>query len=210
MKTRLILSGAAAVLCASALSSAQIAPQGGVQQRPPQPKAQQPRATPNAGPLMTLAGCLYREQSIPGRSPNVAEKAGVGEDFILADATPSRTADRPIADAGQPDAQRAGQSEQARPAPPDPQQPGTAAGLATGRMYKVTKIDDHRLKELVGKRVEITGTIKPDDDVRPGEETRFENLPNIEGTSIREVAGAACPARPAVSSPAPPASNPNR
>ncbi len=196
MKTRLILSGAAAILCASALSSAQIAPQGGVQQRPPQPKAQQPRATPSVGPVLTLAGCLYREESIPGRSPNVAEKAGVGDDFILADASPSRTPDRPIADAGQPDAQ---------------QPAGAAAGLATGRMYKVTKIDDDRLKELVGKRVEITGTIKPDDDARPGQEgASVENLPNIEGTSIREVAGASCPARPAVSSPASPAPNPNR
>ena len=185
MTTRLILSGAAAILCASALSSAQIAPQGGVQQRPPQPKAQQPRATPSVGPVLTLAGCLYREESIPGRSPNVAEKAGVGEDFILADATPSRASS-------------------------DPQQPGTAAGLATGRMYKVTKIDDDRLKALVGKRVEITGTNKPDDDVRPGEEARFEHLPNIEGTSIHEVAGAACPARPAVSSPTPTTPNPNR
>ena len=202
MKTRLILLGAAAILCAGALSSAQIAPQGGVQQRPPQPKAQQPRATPNAGPVMTLAGCLYREESVPGRSPNVAEKAGVGKDFILADATPN-TPDRPIADAGPPDAQR--------PTPSGPQQPaGAVAGLATGRMYKVTKIDDDRLKELVGKRVEITGTIKPDDDVRPGEEARVENLPNIEGTSIREVSGAACPARPVISSPAPPAPNPNR
>jgi hypothetical protein len=77
-------------------------------------------------------------------------------------------------------------------------------------MYKVTKIDDKRLKDLVGKRVEITGTIKPDDEVRPGERpTNFENLPNIEGTSVHEVAGAMCPARPPVASPAP-APTPNR
>jgi hypothetical protein len=74
----------------------------------------------------------------------------------------------------------------------------------------VTKIDDKRLKDLVSKRVEITGTIKPDDDVHPGERpANFENLPNIEGTSIREVAGAACPAGPAVSLPAP-TPTPNR
>ena len=43
--------------------------------------------------------------------------------------------------------------------------------------------------------------IKPDDDVRPGERpANFENLPNIEGTSVREVAGATCPARPPVAS----------
>jgi hypothetical protein len=193
MKTRLTLSGVAAFLCAATLGSAQIAPQGGIQQRAPRPTTQQPRAQASE---TILAGCLYREESIPGRSPNVAEKTGVGEDYILADATPARdqnrTPDRPTADAGQ---------------PPGP----STAGLATGRTYKVTKIDGKRLKDLMGKRVEVTGTIKPDDDVRPGERpANFENLPNIEGTSIREEAGAACPARPAVSSPATPSSTPNR
>ena len=65
-------------------------------------------------------------------------------------------------------------------------------------MYKVTKIDDARLKALVGKRVAVTGTIKMDKDVRPGERpANFQNLPNIEGTAIREVTGTACPASPA-------------
>lgn len=36
---------------------------------------------------ITLVGCLYREQSVPGRTPNPAEKAGVLEDYILADAS---------------------------------------------------------------------------------------------------------------------------
>jgi hypothetical protein len=190
MNIRLILSGAAAMLCAAALSSAQIAPQGGVQQRPPQPPTQQPRPTASDSPSITLAGCLYSEEAVPGRSPNIAEKAGVSEDYILADATTA--------------------SDQSTPHRPG--QPGAvSAGLATGRMYKVTKIDDERLKALAGKRVEITGSTKVDEDVRPGDKpANFENLPNIEGTSIREVAGAACPARPAGTSPATPAPNPNR
>jgi len=192
MKTRLILSGIAAFLCAAAVGTAQIAPQGGIQQRPPHPTTQQPRAQATE---TILTGCLYHEESIPGRSPNVAEKAGVGEDYILADATPAsdqnRIPDRPTADTGKPPA-------------------ASTAGLATGRMYKVTKIDDKRLKDLVGKRVEVTGTIKPD-DARPGERpANFENFPNIEGTSIREVAGGGCPAPPAVSSPSIPAPAPNR
>lgn len=194
MTTRLMLSGIAAFLCAATLGSAQIAPQGGVQARPPRPTTQQPRPQATEGAAVTLAGCLYHEESIPGRSPNVAEKAGVGEDYVLADASPARdqnrAPDRPIADAGNPAA--------------------ATAGLATGRMYKVTKIDDKRLKDLVGKRVEITGAIKPDNDVAPGERpANFENLPNIEGTSISEVAGATCPAQPAGSSPASPPT-PNR
>jgi hypothetical protein len=165
MNTRLILSGAAALLCVGALSSAQITPQGGIQQRPPQPTTQQPRPEASEGPVTTFTGCLYREDSVPGRSPNVAEKAGVGEDYILADATTAPAAKE----------------------------------LATGRMYKVTKIDDERLQALIGKRVEATGTIKPDSDVRPGERpANFENLPNIEGASIREASGAPCPASPAL------------
>ena len=172
MKMRLFVSGAAALLCAATLSSAQIAPQGGIQGRPPQPKTQQPRAQVTEAAPATLAGCLYYEESIPGRSPNVAEKAGVGEDYILADAAPANRA----ADAGQPSA---------------------IAGLATGRMYKLTKIDGKQLKDLVGKRVEVTGAIKPDNDAPPGERpANLQNLPNLEGTTIREVAGAACPARP--------------
>jgi hypothetical protein len=196
MNIRLILSGAAAVLCTAVLSSAQITPQGGIQQRAPQPTTQQPRPTASGGSVTTLAGCLYSEDSIPGRSPNVAEKAGVLEDYVLVDATTTqdsnRSSDKPIAEAGQP--------------------PAGAAGLATGRMYKVTKIDDQRLKALVGKRVGITGTIKPDDDVHAGEEpANFENLPNIEGISIREASGGApCPATPAVSPPIRPAPTPNR
>jgi hypothetical protein len=181
MQTRVILSGIAACVCAATIGSAQIAPQGGIQGRPPQPKTQQPRAQPTESPAIAFGGCLYHEDAIPGRSPNIAEKAGVGADYILADATPT-----------------------SKPAAP-------TAGLATGRMYKVTKIDGKQLSDLAGKRVEVTGTIKPDDDARSGEPGEsFKNLPNIEGTSIHEVAGAECPARPEISSPATPPPTPNR
>jgi hypothetical protein len=194
MNTRLIVSGAAAFLCAGVLSSAQIAPQGGTQ-RAPQPTPSQPRTTASEERPSTFAGCLYREDAIPGRSPNVAEKAGVLEDYILADATiaPSSAPDRPVAEA-----------EPSRPT-------AGAAGLATGRMYKVTKISDDRMKALIGKRVEVTGTVKPDGDVQPGEKpVNFENLPNIEATAIREASGAPCPSRPAGTSPSTPAPSPNR
>jgi hypothetical protein len=46
--------------------------------------------------------------------------------------------------------------------------------------------------------VEVTGTIKPDDDARPDQKPpSFQNLPNIEGTFVREASGAPCPATPA-------------
>lgn len=32
---------------------------------------------------VTITGCLKEEKDVPGRTPNVAERAGVGEDYIL-------------------------------------------------------------------------------------------------------------------------------
>src|SRR5262245_51086500 len=41
-------------------------------------------STPDrAAGMVTIEGCLTREQDVPGRKPNVAEKIGVGEDYIL-------------------------------------------------------------------------------------------------------------------------------
>src|SRR6187551_2442218 len=52
------------------------------------PQASSPQVTvrPNA----TLTGCLYREEQVPGRKPNIVERAGVLEDYILADVTVAR------------------------------------------------------------------------------------------------------------------------
>jgi len=122
---------------------------------------------------MTLAGCLYNEESIPGRSPNVAEKAGINRDYILADASAAQSS------------------------PTTAGKAGATAGLTSGRIFKVMKLDQDQLKALVGKRVEVTGSIKPDDDARPGDRANNQNIPNIEATSIHEVAGATCPSTPA-------------
>ena len=84
MRTRLF--SIAALVCAGALSmNAQQPPE---QQRPPQ--QQRPatgdttqRATPAADQTITVTGCLKAEKDVPGRRPNVAERAGVTEDYIL-------------------------------------------------------------------------------------------------------------------------------
>ena len=169
-----------------ALSSVNIiaAAQGGSQQQPttkapvsPPPATQAPTAGVQKG-ATTLTGCLYREEQIPGRKPNVAEKAGVLEDYILADASAST--------AGAP-----------------PQATGTSG--TRGSMYKVEGPSDERLKALVGKRVEVTGRIDPErgpagpttspqPDRGPGPDDI--NLPEIDASNIREVAGT-CPATPA-------------
>lgn len=56
-------------------------------QQPPAPQPSAATPAVQAGAQQTLVGCLYREKDVPGREPNVAERAGVLEDYILADAS---------------------------------------------------------------------------------------------------------------------------
>ena len=136
-------------------------------------------------PTVTLTGCLYREEQVPGRTPNIAERAGILEDYILADAT-------------MPDTQQTAGAQ------------GAATGTsgvtpATGSWYKVENIPDNRLKTLLGKRVAVTGRIDPEGrgrlgvggGIRPdrGLGPDVLSLPEIEASSIREVSGT-CPAKP--------------
>jgi hypothetical protein len=151
-------------------------------------------ATPTATarePATTLVGCLYREDQVPGRKPNVAERAGVLEDYILADATVAGAQAKPGAAPG---------------ATGTTGTTGTAGTTpASGNMYKVEGPSDEKLKALVGKRVEVMGSIdregapgtqpggpKPDRGLGPDQ----INLPEFEVSSIREISGS-CPATPA-------------
>jgi hypothetical protein len=178
---RIIVVTLAPVLTA-ALAAAQ-APQGAPQQ-PPRPSPETPAPTARAEQT-TLVGCLYREDQVPERKPNVAERAGVLEDYILADATMPSAEARPGATAGATGT--------------------TGTAPASGNMYKVEGPPDERLKALVGKRVEVMGRIdpeggpgatpgKPRTDRSPGPDEI--NLPEFEATSIKETSGT-CPATPA-------------
>jgi hypothetical protein len=75
-------------MLASALTLNAQAPQTAPQTTPPQPAAD--RQTPvtdsaraQAGQTITITGCLKEEKDVPGLKPNVAERAGVSEDYIL-------------------------------------------------------------------------------------------------------------------------------
>src|SRR3954468_3051278 len=50
------------------------------------PKSPQTQASSAQSEPATIEGCLMREQDVPGRKPNVAERAGVMEDYILTNA----------------------------------------------------------------------------------------------------------------------------
>jgi hypothetical protein len=59
-------------------------------------------------------------------------------------------------------------------------------------MYQVKGIDDEKLKPLLGKRVEIEGTLADlDEPAKPS--PGAEDLADLQGTTIRQVTGD-CPA----------------
>ena len=156
-------------------------------------------------PTATLVGCLYREQDIPGRSPNVAERVGVMEDYILADAQPktsstSADASSTTADASS-SSSTAGNNDTTGAV-------GTSGTIASGgKMYKLEHVSDEILGSLVGKRVEVIGRI----DKEPGDQTSTQGgaavaqdnsagpdrieLAEFEVTSIQATTGT-CPAKP--------------
>ena len=170
MKT--LLTAVAAPIFAVALAATHVAAQA---QTSPQSTTPRDSAAQGAsqGSGSTMVGCLYREAQVPGRSPNVAEQAGVLEDYILVGAAPASSA----------------QSSTSATA--------TGATAASGRMFKVEGIDDDRLKAMVGKRVEVSGRVDADVEGRRDQSLGPDtiNLPEFEAQSIREVSGE-CPATP--------------
>ena len=84
---RLWMSGVAAAIAMTFATVGAQTPQNPPQTQPPttQPPQTQPpsSATMQTAATTTLQGCVYEEKDIPGRTPNVAEKAGVMEDCIL-------------------------------------------------------------------------------------------------------------------------------
>ena len=195
---RLWMSGVAAVM---AISMAGLSAQNPPQNPPPTqpPTTQPPTTTPPATPAeaqaaavaqntmtTTIQGCVYKEEAVPGRAPNVAEKAGVLEDYILVASADTS----------------AGTVGTTGTTPP-------AAGAATPmpKAFKLEKISDDKLQAVVGKRVEVTGKMDIERSDTKGAATTGApaadkivgpdeiELPEFEVESLREVEGT-CPATP--------------
>ena len=162
------------------------------EQQPAQPRTQTttpaPQQAGSADQTVTVVGCIqseadFRKTRNLGRGGTAGTGVGVGNEFVLIDVK--------MAVAG---------------APP-------AAGAATGttgaaaQVYKLTTANEGKASQFVGKRVEITATLKPaapagastrrptagaapQVDVFAGEDLRLREL---EVTSVRETAGN-CPA----------------
>lgn len=151
------------------------------QQPPTQPPAQQAGEQEQN---RTLEGCVYREADIPGRTPNVAERVGIGEDLILVTSTTGA-------------AGTVGTSGTT----------GTTGAAAMPKAFKLEHQDADKLKTFVGKRVRVTGkaevdagdvtaTGAPARDTNPMSPDQIE-LPEFEVTTITEATGGeACPATP--------------
>ena len=146
--------------------------------------AQTPSTASAQGASTTVVGCVYQEKDVPGRAPNVAERAGVMEDYILAEISPAE-ASKPVGTTG------------------------SANAPKTVSMYKLEKAADSELKAMVGKRVQVTGKV----DAEAGDTTGAPpasaqtnktdrvvghdriDLPEFEVTSMKAVSGN-CPAKP--------------
>jgi hypothetical protein len=159
---------AGALLVASALTLP-LAAQGPAQQTPPTPNNPAPAqsAQPAKPVTVTVEGCLLPEKDVPGRKPNVAEQAGVMEDYILTQAKIVKTSAQPL-----------------------DQAVGTSGTVA---MYEIKEIDAELLKKHAGQRVQIDGALQVK-DVKERQRTEAErpgstdDLPEVKGIVIRMVA----------------------
>jgi hypothetical protein len=100
----------------------------------------QPSSKPAAAPQeqVTIVGCIvresdYRRAADAGKGGVAGTGAGAGNEYILTNASMSTGASAPVA----------------------------TAGSAATAAYELTGSNEGQAKEFVGKRVEITGKLKP-------------------------------------------------
>jgi hypothetical protein len=201
--------GLMATFCSAALI-AQTPTTGASPQTPPaQPGAvapsdqQRTTTTSQQGMSVTLVGCLQKEENVQGRQPNIAERAGILEDYILTSAQMASSAGSTPGASGATGTSgtagaTAGTSGSTAAA-------GTAAGASANisSKYKLEGIADEKLSSLVGKRVEVSGRIDADDarevagsgaagtsgSAAATPRDADDDMPEFEAVSIREVPG---------------------
>jgi hypothetical protein len=202
-----VLCGAIALACASALTLATPTAEDGIQTppapptqssaqtpppkqtpptTPPQtPTAQRPATDPQGG-TQTLVGCLYRERDVPGRTPNIAEKAGVLEDYILADASVGTTGKAPAT----------GKLFKVEKIADDQLKAHVGKRVeVTGRMDPGGSAPPAARMPPTGGAPPTTGTPPPPKPDTGLGQDKIE-IPEFEAVSIKEVPGS-CPSKPA-------------
>jgi hypothetical protein len=122
--------------------------------------AQQP------APQVTVEGCVATEAEIPGRSPDIAERAGLNLDFVLTNAKVIRGAAPAVsADTS-----------------------GGIVSAALRPMYAIGGLTDEQLKLHVGRRVRIEGRFDTRDRQTPSDE-KNDDLVELNAATIRQVPG---------------------
>jgi hypothetical protein len=194
--TRFWMGSAAAVM---AVSIAGVNAQSTGSQTPQTQTPQTSASQQAMGETTTLKGCVYKEDAIPGRTPNVAERAGVMEDYILVVSDKSASASA----TGTGTSGTATGSQTAT---------GTSGAASMHKAFKLENIADERLSAVVGKMVEVTGRIDAEagDKARTGTATGTSGttpdrsvgpdqieLAEFEVTNLKEVEGT-CPATPQI------------
>jgi hypothetical protein len=156
--------------------------------QPPQQPPTQPAARASADGAITVTGCVqseadYRHARDAGKGGVAGTGVGAGNEFVLANASaaaPTGAAANPV---------------------------GTSGSAAA---YELTGPNEGQVAAFVGKRVEITGTLKPAEVGASGQPTggatagqppsgvdvasKDLKLREIEVTSVREATGT-CPAK---------------
>lgn len=154
----------------------------------------QPGASSSSGQQVTVVGCIQREADYrkahgEGRGGAVGTGVGVGNEFILTDASMG-----------------SGAKTGAEPSTPTGTA-GTAASAASA--YELTGSNEGQASAYVGKRVEITGTLKAAETTATGQPTggatagrppsgmdvasKDLKLRELEVTSVRESTGTCKP-----------------
>jgi hypothetical protein len=164
------------------------------QQSPP--PAAQASAAASSDQAVTFTGCVqreadYRQARDAGRGGAAGTGVGAGNEFVLTDASRST-----------------GSTASARPS--EPSNPtGTSGSSASAIAYELTGPNEGQASQYVGKRVEITGKVKPGETTAAGQPTggatagapprgvdatsKDLKLPELEVSSVRETTGT-CPA----------------
>jgi hypothetical protein len=125
---------------------------------------------PTVPTFVVVDGCVAAENEIPGRTPNVAERAGVGEDYILTNAVMVK---------GKPPVEL-------------PDDTGGAVSNALRPMYELGGLTGDQLKPHLGHRVRIEGTFT-NTNRDPHSGPLNDDLVELTGTSIRQVPGSCLP-----------------
>jgi hypothetical protein len=169
-----IVWGIGLALCgATAIGAAQ----SSTPQRPESQNPTQRDSHDQRGGQVTVVGCLQQEKDVPGRQPSAAERVGIGEDFILTNASMQPAS----ASGGRTGAGTTGGTTAGTAGTTGTAGTGTtgtttgtgtagttAGGTATGgmsgaqsqNMYKISGLDNDKLRPHVGHRVEVMGRLE--------------------------------------------------